>query len=355
MGFLLWRWWCSLLERSIQQQAFYDNFPVWRYDEGLGVALAYGLNLGGMPQLIARFDWRFGHIESNIPDLRRGKDPQSIYAAPDQVQELLAIAERDFDPKFRDRTVVFGHTPELPLSVAFGDNHTAHATTVARLHKFFKYVYFEAKDIDIAGVRGMFPPPYDMYLRRVVSAAFTAIAAASIKDSSKPRKVLAAWGHFMGFIEQGDGDLPFKPAGFNALLREARKSRRQARQWSQTEEAREAGVEVRAVDHQNWWSTLAQYRFVLSPLGTAITSPKTLEALLVLTVPIVQRGPYTLHDELVHLGFPLVVVDRWADITSTSLEHWWRDLSPHMESFRRHCATTDGYWRLLTGQIQYCA
>ena len=41
----------------------------------------------------------------------------------------------------------------------------------------------------------------------------------------------------------------------------------------------------------------------------SVQTPKTVEALLVLTVPIVERGPWPAHDDLIELGFPIVVVD----------------------------------------------
>merc|ERR1712157_693929 len=96
-------------------------------------------------------------------------------------------------------------------------------------------------------------------------------------------------------------------------------SRVQAERWLESEAAAMAGVERRTIPPASWIVELTKYRFLLSPMGDEIQSPKMTEALLVLTVPIVQRGPYTTHDDLVQLGWPIVVVDEWREVTSTNL------------------------------------
>merc|ERR1712107_345220 len=80
---------------------------------------------------------------------------------------------------------------------------------------------------------------------------------------------------------------------------------------------------------------------------------KMIEALLVLTIPIVHRaryrwgfddevvstvffalspsyadGVYPAHDDLVSLGFPLAVVEIWLQVTEANLTRWWRELAP---------------------------
>ena len=127
------------------------------------------------------------------------------------------------------------------------------------------------------------------------------------------------------------------------------------------------------------WAELSKYRFMLSPAGNGVQSSKTLEALLVLTIPIVTRSPA--HKDLVRLGFPIVVVRKsarakrgmprkgkyppsmqeprhpnkapspflrlprkWSEVTKANLERWWAELSPRLESFRANCLTTDGHY-----------
>jgi len=279
----------------------------------------------------------------------------TVFAAPTAVHALLEVAAADFDPDVCDRTVVFGHTPEMPVSWALGHNESAREATLARPRRYFRRIYFQAKDVEVEGIRALPPPLEDLYLRRGVAAlAGQAVASASIAEDAKPGNVLASWGYFADFIEDGEGDLANKPPEWNAMLREARTSRREARLWARSPAALEVGVEERHIAHKSWWTELSKYRFVLSPLGTAITSAKTVEALLVLTIPIVQRGPYKTHDELAEAGFPIVLVDSWDEVTKENLDMWWKELSPRLLEFRRHCLTTDGYWQYFTTDAMRC-
>jgi len=118
--------------------------------------------------------------------------------------------------------------------------------------------------------------------------------------------------------------------------------------------ARALGVELARASPAEYWRKLGESRFLLSPLGQGIQSPKVVEALLALTIPIVQRGGFPAYDELVEMGFPIVVVDDWSEITAASVSAWWRDMSPRLEPFRRNCLTTDAYWKLITGVVQRC-
>jgi len=113
-------------------------------------------------------------------------------------------------------------------------------------------------------------------------------------------------------------------------------------------------VDYRLIDRSEWWRELAKYRFLLSPLGDYIQSAKTTEALLVLTVPIVERGPFVAHDDLVRLGFPIVVVEHWSEMTAERLEMWWASMAPRLESFRRNCLTAEAYWQIAIGALSYC-
>merc|ERR1719277_756398 len=66
------------------------------------------------------------------------------------------------------------------------------------------------------------------------------------------------------------------------------------------------------------------------------------------TVPVVKRGPYRSLDDLKGLGFPIVLVDYWVEITPDSLDAWWREMSPGLRGFRDRCLTSDGFWWLMT-------
>merc|ERR1712032_430844 len=103
-------------------------------------------------------------------------------------------------------------------------------------------------------------------------------------------------------------------------------SRRLARHWAVSAEARSAGVEVRSIAQGTWYAELARYRFLISPMGLGIQSTKIIEALLVLTIPIVLRTGTPTFDDLARSGVPLVVLDDWGGVSAQSLAGWWLSL-----------------------------
>eukprot|EP00928_Gymnodinium_smaydae_P091834 TRINITY_DN7558_c1_g1_i1.p1 TRINITY_DN7558_c1_g1~~TRINITY_DN7558_c1_g1_i1.p1 ORF type:complete len:213 (+),score=31.79 TRINITY_DN7558_c1_g1_i1:450-1088(+) len=186
--------------------------------------------------------------------------------------------------------------------------------------------------------------------------ATAAVRAADLK--SKSRTALAAW---------------------NMYYKLSTPSRAEAARFVASAAARRAGVENKIIPHRGWWSELASYKFLLVPMGSRIQCFKMIEALMVLTIPIVQRGWYRwenytdgnsflffargkrfsngrfgAHDDLRKMGFPVVVVDEWAEVTKKNMSRWWRELSPRLLSFRERCLTVDSYWRLATWQTQRC-
>merc|ERR1712110_942848 len=85
--------------------------------------------------------------------------------------------------------------------------------------------------------------------------------------------------------------------------------------FSPSEAALRARTEFRVIPVANWWFELAKYRFMISPIGAAIQSAKTFEALFVCTVPIIVRMTFVLFDDLVAMGFPIVVLDSIQEVT----------------------------------------
>mmetsp|Transcript_127454 Transcript_127454/g.354824 ORF Transcript_127454/g.354824 Transcript_127454/m.354824 type:complete len:242 (-) Transcript_127454:31-756(-) len=240
------------------------------------------------------------------------------------------------------------------MSKAFGGNRTRTSRTIARLRKYFKSIFYVAQDVPDPFVKALPIGLAEHYLRpSLPDAALDAILSAGLSDEVKPRMALAAWGAYHD-MEAAAGYRHKMPKSILFAF----ESRWVARRWAESAAGRRAGVTVLAVEENipphRWLGELAKYRFLLSPLGDGIQSSKTIEALLVLTIPIVHRGPYPVHDRLVRMGFPMVVVANWNEITPERLQEWWALLSPRLARFRHNCVTTDTYWRLITGQIDYC-
>merc|ERR1712151_1103658 len=128
-------------------------------------------------------------------------------------------------------------------------------------------------------------------------------------------------------------------------------SRFMATRWLMTNASRGYRAESRNIWHDEWWWELSTYRFLLSPMTEEIQSVRNVEALLVLTIPIVQRGPHRVFDDLVSLGFPIVVVNEWAEINNETQRVWQLGLTPRLASFRARCLTTTAFWLMITGDL----
>ena len=75
---------------------------------------------------------------------------------------------------------------------------------------------------------------------------------------------------------------------------------------------------------ERYFSVLAQHRFLLAPQGQAIQSPKFLEAVAMMTIPITRR--HAAFEDLRAYGMPIVLVDSWDEVTPAALDAWWAEL-----------------------------
>ena len=106
-------------------------------------------------------------------------------------------------------------------------------------------------------------------------------------------------------------------------------------------------IEEREIQKTQYFQELAKYRFLVAPRGNGIQSPKFIEAVLMMTIPITSN--YSCWVDLKSAGFPIVVVDHWNEITPENLERWWEELSPQMGK-KRWIATMEGVESLLFGK-----
>merc|ERR1712183_175781 len=98
----------------------------------------------------------------------------------------------------------------------------------------------------------------------------------------------------------------------------------------------------RSLQPQEYWRELSRYRFLLTPEGHGVQMSKLAEALLVLTIPIVQRNP-AFEDLAQRFSWPLAFVDKWDEITPSRLQAWHNELAGRLESFRRHLLVTQWF------------
>lgn len=183
------------------------------------------------------------------------------------------------------------------------------------LHKrLFSKILYEAKDIEMEGI-GTFPIGLnDAYITmNGPSLVMQAIREADLQK--KDKVVFAAWGKIWGTLDH------------------KLKSRIAAEKFTNSS----CFINRSSVEMKDYWRTLARHRFLLAPSGKGVQSPKVVEALLVLTIPIVDRKPAW--EDMKNAGWPIAMVDRWDEITPQKLVEWHKELSPRLEAFRLNLTT----------------
>jgi len=371
---------------SAEYQAFIDHYPTSKYYTDLYHRTTFGTTKAKhIPRLLELFDWHIrvgGMPESGERLDRRGRaDPCTVLSGVDQAMNVILAAQK-WGAHCARRVLVFMGMSGLTL-VSMGETTEVKGAVIAELKRIFAEVYTVGNDLE-----GQFKTmPLGLVEHKVrrtgADQALAAIAASRLDALAKPFGLLAA---FDVVSDPGDdhggplsrpgamnisntlaailtyGALPFYVQIRMTAPRRSHQagqvpktiSRMQASKWMRTAAARDSGLITRRILASCWWSELARFRFLLSPMGDEIQAPKQIEALLVLTVPIIQRGPYRLADDLVRLGFPMAVVDEWEQVTRANLNRWWESLAPRLASFRAHCLTTNTYWRIITGEVESC-
>jgi len=102
-----------------------------------------------------------------------------------------------------------------------------------------------------------------------------------------------------------------------------------------------AWVHTAKVAPDAYLDVLSAHRFMLSPSGLGVQSPKTYEALLAGTIPICHASNVA-YRKLREDGWPLVVVSNWSDVNMSSMRDWWQHTSGQLDLARR-CLLRPGF------------
>jgi len=87
-------------------------------------------------------------------------------------------------------------------------------------------------------------------------------------------------------------------------------------------------VSKRLPQRECWWAH-GGHAFEVSPQGNGLDCFRPWEALMLGTIPIVRHSPLDslFEDE----GLPVVLVDRWSEVTAENLRRWHRELAPRFD------------------------
>ena len=100
-------------------------------------------------------------------------------------------------------------------------------------------------------------------------------------------------------------------------------------------------IEVSQVNRYDTWGAYTQHAFVASPRGNGLDTIRTWEALMLGCIVIVRRIPGAPAIEELYTDLPVVVVDRWSDITRDLLD---RILSEYSHRTFKYQKLTTEYW-----------
>ena len=175
-------------------------------------------------------------------------------------------------------------------------NHTFIDDLKAR----FRRILYEAKDVDDPNVETVPMGFHIAYLLRC--GGYDHIdAQISTSDDKKHNLVCAAWGSKWADLDKTIDSRK----SLDVFLKKS--------SWISRE----------YWDPLIYFVNLSRCHFMLCPTGNGIQAPKLFEAMLCRTRPVVQRTPAFV--DLVGQGFPLLIVDKWEDVTQELLHRELRD------------------------------
>ena len=88
------------------------------------------------------------------------------------------------------------------------------------------------------------------------------------------------------------------------------------------------------------WSEKTRYAFVVSPHGNGLDCHRTWESLVLGNIVIVRRSPL----DALYQGLPVVIVDRWEEITAANLRRWHAQYALACAAPEVQQRLTNQYW-----------
>ena len=273
-----------------------------------------GFRPRGIPRWLGRFDWVVG-FEYGWADTE--SFPSSTFCEPSYLPSLLSFLKKRWPVAPKSHSLlVAGAGRDYLLSW--------HRRRMIRdLGSYFSCIFYEAKDIDLPGVKVM-PIGLTEHYVRSNSKHVLNLARSIKRDQKTPSEdltVLAAWGAWWPALDELIVD------------------RRLAREFS----AESPLVTELQLTSNEWFEALSEFDFMLCPLGNGVQAPKMIEALLMGCIPIATNHPTFL--ELSRMGLPMLIVDEWDDLTEQRLREAYPKLFPEVMAIREKLLDLDQWWQ----------
>lgn len=272
-----------------------------------------GVRPPGIPQWLGRFDWVVG-FEYGWADTEHF--PNSVFCEPRYLRELLAFLKRHWPSPPQTRSL---------LAVTVGPDFLLswqRRTLMKELSRYFSWIFYEAKDVDLAGI-GVLPMGLTEHYSRANADHVRALARGvrrSERAGSEQLSVLAAWGAWW--------------PGLDDLIPD----RRRAREFASASPI----VTAQQFPSSEWFEALTQFDFMLCPLGNGIQAPKMVEAIMMGCIPIATSHPTFV--ELEERGMPMLLLGEWEELTEELLRDVYPDLFRRVMAFRESILDLDRWW-----------
>lgn len=246
------------------------------------------LNFIGCPknEVFNAFDWVLW-----TPDSKR-----SIRLKKSKPKTILCLANKK---SFKLLNILSPFIKNAVIVIAGGDTRLSiFLDTIKPSVVNHNRIFYEAKDVDHPTIQSFSMGFNSFYLKDVGWDHIQRIVKNFEHGNCIKTGVLAAWGKHWPALDSKLQD------------------RKNADQFLQSCPF----IQRQQLEPLPYWEKLAQSVFLLAPYGQGVQAPKLAEAWLVGTVPIVTKTPC--FEDLKKMGFPLIIVNCWNDITETHLQQW---------------------------------
>ena len=310
---------------SINGIEVYENYAAFRLVPYTNLTAKLSFRKHEALPIMAYFDWViYGHGNNFRFNNSQNVVPQTILC----VSTLLVKRPEKTIAYFRDVPVLTNKSEIRSLVLAGADIRLSKVLPIVQnllSSSKFSHIWYEAKDIDIPGVYTI-PMGFRPYY--FVEAGFQNVANAILRSAVpgvKKYLVCAAWGRFSPYLDD-------RLAARQSLVEFVNSSSWVYRsRWSPF----------------MYWRELLKYKFSLSPEGNGVQSPKLFESMLVQTIPVSNRNPAAV--DLQKMGFPIVIVDSWNEVTQEFLNKKYDEMEPLISWDKiRHMISIAGVMNLIT-------
>lgn len=294
-----------LKENCIGNEYPLSNFPItryWHYERRQNI---FNLDPPGVPNWLLKFEWLVGwkHGWANT-----SRFPKSVFCHPNILKSFEDFLSNNFETFERDSFLVIGGE-DTRLS-------KQNNNTILSLKKFFKTIFYEAYDVNSNDVEIMPIGLQEFYLRGIENLVYEL----SNKEEKKEHLIMSAFGAFWPQL--------------NNVIRD----RMTAVEFSSKNLFVNSGPYAR----EKYFENLSTHKYMLCPLGNGMQSPKIIEAILNCCIPVMTDNITS--RRLIKKGFPILIVNEWAEINEKKLNENYDRLETEIKVFREKVKDLDKWW-----------